>query len=212
LRLCQEPLSRQIKSLDGSIIIRPELIYPFAGINNQLAKMFCRPGFESSLRHWAARSKFDNILTDIYDGEVWKTFKDDDSNIFFRPDVADSHLGLMLNLDWFQPFDGTIHSTGAIYAAICNLPRDIRFRRENLLLLGLLPGPNEVSLHKINHYLSLIVNELQSLWNGVTLHTNECPNGKRVRAALILVSCDIPAARKICGHISALVSCHRSQV
>ena len=72
--------------------------------------------------------------------------------------------------------------------AICNLPRDIRFRRENLLLLGLLPGPNEVSLHKINHYLAPIVNELESLWNGVTLNTNECPEGKRIRAALILVS------------------------
>jgi len=210
LRLCQEPLSRQIRSLDG-IIIRPELIYPFAGINNQLATMFRRPGFESSLRHWANRSNFDNILTDIYDGEVWKTFKYDDSTVFFQPEVADSHLGLMLNLDWFQPYDGTIHSTGAIYAAICNLPRDIRFRRENLLLLGLLPGPNEVSLHKINHYLAPIVNELESLWNGMALNTNECPNGKRVRAALILVSCDIPAARKVCGHISALVSYHRCE-
>ena len=117
----------------------------------------------------------------------------------------------MLNLDWFQPYDGTMHSTGAIYTAICNLPHDIRFRRENLLLLSLLPGLNEVSLHKINHYLAPIINELQSLWNGVTLHTNEYPNGKRVRAVLILVSCDIPATRKICGHISALVSCHRCE-
>jgi hypothetical protein len=45
----------------------------------------------------------------------------------------------------------------------------------------------------------------------VTLNTNECPEGKRIRAALILVSCDIPATRKICGHVSALVSCHRCQ-
>src|SRR2546429_7699240 len=104
-----------------------------------------------------------------------------------------------------------MYSTGAIYAAICNLPRDIRFRHENLLLLGLLPGLNEVSLHKINHYLAPIVNELQSLWNGITLHTNECPNGKRVCAALILVTCDIPVTRKICGHFSALVSCYRCE-
>jgi hypothetical protein len=40
-------------------------------------------------------------------------------------EVADSHLGLMLNLDWFQPYDGTVYSIGIIYAAICNLPRDI---------------------------------------------------------------------------------------
>src|SRR6266480_551571 len=110
--------------------------------------MFHRKGFENSLRYWANRSGFDNILTDIYDGRVWKTFKDETSLNFFRSEVADSHLGLMLNLDWFQPYDGTIHSTGAIYAAICNLPRNIRFLHENLLLLGLLSGLNKVSLHK----------------------------------------------------------------
>jgi len=153
-------------------------------------------------------------LTDIYDRQVWKTFKettnDENSPNFFRDEVADSHLGLMLNLDWFQPYEGTIYSTGVIYAVICNLPREMRFKRENLLILGILPGPNEVSLHKINHYLAPIVDELQSFWSGVTLgRTYECENGKDIRAALILVSCDIPAARKICGHVSALVSCHR---
>jgi hypothetical protein len=50
-----------------------------------------------------------------------------------------------------------------------------------------------------------------SLWGGVTLNTYECEEGKRVRAALILISCDIPAARKLCGHVLALVSCHRCE-
>ena len=131
---------------------------------------------------------------------------------FFRSEVADSHLGLMLNLDWFQPFDGTIHSTSAIYAAICNLPRDMQFKRKNMLLLELLLELNEVSLHKINHYLAPIVNELQLLWSGLTLDcTFKYPQGRKICAALILVSCDIPAARKICGHISALVFCHWCQ-
>jgi hypothetical protein len=115
----------------------------------------------------------------------------------------------MLNVDWFQPFDGTNYSTGTIYAVICNLPCDIHFKRENLILLGLLPGPNEVSLHKINHYLAPIINELTSLWEGITLNQMyEHQEGKKIHAALIIVSCDIPAARKICDHVSALVSCH----
>ena len=81
-----------------------------------------------------------------------------------------------------------------------------------MLVLGILPGPNEVSLHKINHYLSPIVDELDLLWRGITLNsTTECLGGKRIRAALILVACDIPAARKLCGHISALVSCHQCE-
>src|SRR2546423_46039 len=109
--------------------------------------------FPSTLYFAKKLLSFDDILTDIYDGRVWKTFKgtnDETSPNFFRPEVADSHLGLMLNLDWFQPFDGTNHSTGVLYAAICNLPRDIRFKRKNLLIISILPGPNEVSLHKIN--------------------------------------------------------------
>src|SRR5262245_26276531 len=114
--------------------------------------MYCQPGFENSLRHWASRSSYDNILTDIYDGQVWKNFKEstnESSANFFRSEVADSHLGLMLNLNWFQPYDGTVYSIGVIYTVICNLLRDIRFRRENMLILGILLGLNEVSLHKI---------------------------------------------------------------
>ena len=76
----------------------------------------------------------------------------------------------MLNLDWFQPFDGTSHSTEVLYAAIYNLPRDIRFKRENLLIISILPGLNEVSLHKINHYMAPMVDELESLWSGMTLN------------------------------------------
>jgi hypothetical protein len=209
LKPCDIPLSRKP---DNSGIIQPELIFPFAGIREQLAAMYRRKGFENSLRHWANRSGFDDILTDIYDGRVWKTFKGTDDVNFFRPEVADSHLGLMLNLDWFQPFDGTSHSTGVLYAAICNLPRDIRFKRENLLIISILPGPNEVRLHKINHYLAPMVDELGSLWGGMTLNrTYEYREGRQIRAALILVTCDIPAARKICGHISALAACHRCE-
>ena len=154
-------------------------------------------------------------MTDIYDGEVWQTLKEssqEDLANFFRNEVADSHLELMLNLNWFQPYGSIIYSIRVIYAAICNLPCDIQFKRENLLTLGLLPRPSEVSLHKINHYLAPIVDELESLWDGFTIDkTYEHPEGKNICAALILVSCDVSAARKICGHISALVSCHRCE-
>ncbi|GET61689.1 uncharacterized protein LOC107327733 [Rhizophagus irregularis DAOM 181602=DAOM 197198] len=234
LRLCQTPLAQKTTLLNNQISIKPELLFSFVSIKQQLEAMYRQPNFENSLRHWINHPTFDNILTDIYDeipqfplssiyrvatsnghSHVWKTFKemtDESSNNFFRSDVADSHLGLILNLDWFQPFDGTIHSTGVIYAAIGNLLRDVRFKRNNILILGLLPSPDEVSLHKINHYLAPIIDELKSLWEGVTLNqTYECQEGKRICAALILVSCDIPAVRKICEHISALVSCHRCE-
>ena len=50
--------------------------------------MFRRPGFKSSLRHWSNQNNFDNILTDIYDKQIWKNFKktvnDNNSLIFFE--------------------------------------------------------------------------------------------------------------------------------
>ena len=86
-----------------------------------------------------------------------------------------------MNLDWFQPYEETIYSTGVIYAVICNLPWDVRFKPENVLILGILLGPDEVKLHKVNHYLSPIITELESFWEGMNLnHTNECPNGKNI--------------------------------
>jgi hypothetical protein len=117
---------------------------------------------------------------------------------------------LVLNIDWFQPYDNKTHSTSVIYAVITNLPREIHFKHENMLILSILSGPSEPSLYQINHYLSPIVDELMQLWQGIMINsTAESMEGKIIRAALILISCDIPAARKVCGHVSALVSCHR---
>src|SRR5207245_10474092 len=69
--------------------------------------MYRRPGFESLLEKWTNRDEEAGLYTDIYDGEIWKTFPSstDNSAQFFTPDTADSHLGIMINLDWFQPFE-----------------------------------------------------------------------------------------------------------
>ena len=187
-------MSSQSKLLNGSIINRPELIFPYVTIRHQLAQMYQNPSFESNLQHWINQSNFAKFLCDIYDGNIWKTFKDGNSELFFSKETADSHLGLVLNIDWFQPYDNKTHSTGVIYAAIANLPREIHFRRENMLILGILPGPNEPSLQRMNHYLSPIVDELMELWQGIMLDsTVENKEGKIIRATLILISCDIPA-------------------
>lgn len=124
-------------------------------------------------------------------------------------EIADFHLEIIINLDWFQPFESSSYSNGVIYGVICNFPHKVRFKWENMLYLGLLSGPNEVKLHRINHYLSPIVNELLEFWDGFNLPLiNEYLNGRRIRLAVICCSNDIPAVRKLCEHISMLVGCH----
>ena len=106
------------------------------------------------------------------------------------------NIGLMLNIDWFQPFKHRTYSIGVMYFVVMNLPRHLRFKRENVVLAGLIPGPSEPK-GSINSYLTPHVSELLSLWSGVTF---TLPNNSTrvIRCALLCVACDLPAGRKVC--------------
>lgn len=106
----------------------------------------------------------------------------------------------MLNVDWMQPFDHTPYSIGVIYLVFMNLPRSERFKRENVILVGIIPGPKEPPLN-INAYLSPLVDELLILWNeGVKIrHYGSQIFPECFKAALLCVACDMPASRKVCG-------------
>src|SRR3954452_20841058 len=167
------------------------MLYPKPSIRHQLSMLYQRSGFENMLRLSGQREDH-NIYSDIYDGKVWKTFPFNGST-FFTEEATTTHLGLLINLDWFQPFTYTQHSTGAIYASICNLLRSERNKPENIMYLGFLPGPKEVELERINHYLAPIVDKLLELWNGWRISkTYECPDGLDIKVALIIGSCDTP--------------------
>src|SRR2546429_4000735 len=157
------------------------------------------------------REDYNNTYSDIYDGKVWKTFPFNGST-FFTTETATTHLGLLINLDWFQPFTYTQHSTGAIYASICNLPRSERNKPENIIYLSFLPGPKEVGLERINHYLAPIVDEFLELWKGWRIpKTHECPEGLDIKVALIIGSSDTPVTQKLFGHRSAVMKCYRCE-
>ena len=74
----------------------------------------------------------------------------------------------MLNIDWFQPCTLLEDSVGAIYLAIMNLPYEQRFKRENIILLGTIPGPTEPH-RDLNQYLHPLVYEFLELLDGVPL-------------------------------------------
>ncbi|GET55658.1 uncharacterized protein LOC107327733 [Rhizophagus irregularis DAOM 181602=DAOM 197198] len=207
---CNNPLSI-LKKKESGIIAEPRMIYPKPSIRQQLSMLYQRPGFENMLKLSGVQRERVNIYSDIYDGNVWKTFSFDGSP-FFTSETATTNLGLLVNLDWFQPFTYTQHSTGAIYASICNLPRSERNKPENIIYLGFLPGPKEVGLDRINHYLAPIVDELLELWRGWRVpKTYHYPDGLDIKVALIVGSSDIPATRKLFGHGSALMKCHRCE-
>ena len=103
-----------------------------------------------------------------------------------------------------------MYSVGAIYLTILNLPRDIRYKIENIVLVGVIPGPKEPK-YTINSYLAPLINDLSKAWNDgfkiESFHNEEIT----VRAALGCITCDIPASRKVCGFlgINASYGCNK---
>ena len=104
----------------------------------------------------------------------------------------------MMNVDWFQPFKHTAYSVGVIYMVVMNLPRAERFCPENVIICGIIPGPEEPSKH-INQFLSQLVTELIDLWDGMYVEVHNVPLPVCIHAALMCVASDIPATRKVCG-------------
>jgi len=137
----------------------------------------------------------EDVLADIYDGRVWKQFL----NYNGKPFLSQKYnLGLMLDCDWFKPYDHSSYSVGVFYLVILNLPRAIRFKPENVPIAGIIPGPSEPNYGEINSYLRPLVKELNSLWTeGFKLRDDIV-----VRAALLASVCDVPATAKLGGSLS----------
>ena len=90
-----------------------------------------------------------------------------------------------------------------------NLPPQERFLQENVILVGVIPGPKEPLL-QINSFLKPLVDELKSLWSGQTF-INADGQTVLVRAALLCAGSDIPATRKLGGFVGhhALKGCSK---
>lgn len=167
-----------------------------------------RPGFIQQCE--STRTRFADTemgMSDVFDGAIWKDFITIDGAPFLS---ECNNYGLLLNIDWLQPFKHITYSVGVIYIVILNLPRCIRFKQENVILCGIIPGPREPSL-TINTYLAPLVSDLLDLWKGVKLKQPGTENTATFRCALLGVACDLPAARKVCGFLSfsANLGCSR---
>lgn len=110
-----------------------------------------------------------------------------------------------MSVDWFNPLTtkqaGKKPSVGVVSLVCLKLPTDKHYKLENMFLAGIIPGPHEPSLDAVNHFLTPIVDDFLDFWDpGVFFdRTHNCPDGRRVRCALVIVICDLLAARKIAG-------------
>ena len=204
-RPCGELLLKLV-NINGSKKLVARKTFCYKSLEESVKHLVNRKGFEDQCEAWRNRIVPEDIMIDIYDGDVWKDFNGRIYNFF----TEEGNYGVMLNVDWFQPFKYTNYSVGAVYLTILNLPRQERFKKKNIILVGLIPDMK--SEPPTNSFIEPLVEELRTAWNGFTFNSFKCPqNPATFKLALICVGCDIPASRKLCGFLghSATKGCNK---
>ena len=176
----------------------PKQVYCFKKVTDSLKDLMNKPNFMENCEKWRNRPTqlLHNVLGDCFEVRVWKKFQYVEGEPFL---AIPNNFGIMLNIDWFQPPLHGSESIGVIYMVVTNLPREERFKPENLIVVGIIPGPKEPK-HHINSFLQL-VDDLIDLWDGVILDTNFSGTREMFRAAILALSSDIPATQKYAGFI-----------
>ena len=127
----------------------------------------------------------------------WPNVEQHKANFFKQS----GRYGLMLNIDGFQPFSKSQYSLTAVYLVWANLPMHERYQRENVMLVGLIPdtkGCKDPYKESMNNFLRPMVDELLTMFPECDVDvTYEFPNGRQIGIVLLVVACDLPAARKV---------------
>ena len=193
-------LLKTVEFSSGKKIFYPYTVYSYKTVQETLQSMFLRTEFYANCQLWRNRTSHSNTIEDIYNGAIWKEFQSYLGSPFL---ILPHSFAFVLNVDWFQPYTHTASSVGVLYLTVLNLPRKLRYKRENTILVGIIPGPHEPKLN-INSFLKPLVEEMLQLWNGLKMSVNTQSGVMEnviVKGAILCVACDLPAGRKTCGFL-----------
>ena len=193
-RHCRSELMKQTVTPGGKKVLVPYKIYCYKSLEESIESLYKRTYFEDMCQLWKQRRVPNNTYEDIYDGRVWKEFL-----WFFQE--SPQNLGMMLNLDWFNPYKHSNYSVGVLYMVCLNLPRTERFKRKNVILIGIIPYMKHEP--PTNTFIEPLVAELKKGWNdGFTVSSHGTESTQIIyKIALLCVGCDIPACRKLSGFL-----------
>lgn len=132
----------------------------------QLIALFSNPITAALLLYWANYESDGVTIKDIFDSlfyaELCRTFVTIDGvEMAFRFFQDARELALGLSLDGMCPFKRRKNSCWPIILINYNLPPEIRTHLQNLICVGVIPGPH--SPKDINSFLQPLIDELLQL-------------------------------------------------
>lgn len=220
---CKEELLRP-KRIQGNVVFFPIKSFVYFVPKDWLGSKLSEPGLEAKMdAAWSQtkESKRSGTMRDIFDAEMLRNFKGPDGK-HFGDEEDEGRYVFSLSIDFFNPLSnkqsGKKVSVGIISLVCLSLPPDIRYKAENMCLVGIIPGPHEPPLTTLNHYLTPLVDDFLEFWHpGVRFsRTDGYKHGRLIRCAIVCVVCDLLAARKTSGfgpsshsHFCAICHCTR---
>ena len=163
---CNAQLVRRVQLKDGKEQFYPIHHYCCNGIIDEIERLLQQEGIPNSCEEWRNQLQNEETLSDVYDGQTWKDFQSYNGKEFLS---APGNYGLMLNFDFFQPTKHSKdYSVGVLYPVLLNLPRHLRFKWENVIVVGIVPSMDREP-KSLNEFLKPAVDEMKALWKGVRL-------------------------------------------
>lgn len=210
---CSGGLWKHVDRGPLGIIKSPCRKYVHQGLKAWLGRLLSRPGMEKTLHDYPRDLLRDfsigDDVVDIWQGEVFRGIKDSSHRTFFPGPPGELRLAFGLSLDGFSAFQNktakqSATSTG-IWLILYNLPWHLRYLPQNIYLAGVIPGPNKPSNDQINHYIRLVVADLQELWRpGIFFtRTHDVRQGRLCKGLLIPLICDLLGAHQVIGYPGA---------
>lgn len=202
--------NKNLRERENDHGFRPIRTYTYQSLISWVGRMLSRPEIErmleQSIAHECPQLPTAHVDDVLHSPEVAAfEFR---GRPFLRREGSEMRLLFSLFIDWFNPHGnrqaGASISSGVIFMACLNLPPEVRFKRENIYLAGVLPGPKAPSIQEVNHFVAPIIPELLELWNAGAQYSRTAlhPKGRLVRAALIALVADLGAVRKTSGQAS----------
>ncbi|KAG1861529.1 hypothetical protein DFJ58DRAFT_839673 [Suillus subalutaceus] len=186
--------------------MKPKLRCPQNPLSNGILRLLSQDSIELQLNAWRSQPTTPGKCSSIQDGEIWKTLRGTDGNLFFdntaeRQDADELRIGITLGFDGFNyqhSSNAGSRSSGVMSSCVANLPTHLRLScLLNSLLGSYPPCPKELDSDQLQFFMKDYVDDLLWLYDeGIIIKTSKYPEGRCVRVILVAVCCDNPAMCK----------------
>ena len=175
---------------------KPQKRFAYIPLIPRLAAFVANPTIASKLEYRHTYQSEDSKIKDVFDSQIYHRLQKrqihiNDQKLSRRYFSDGRDIALGLSTDGFCPFKRRNQTAWPLIVFLYNLPPEIRFHLENILSLGVIPGPKKP--HDIDSFLWPLVQELLTLKKGVPAFDALSQTRFALHAFLILIFGDMPA-------------------